>query len=563
MPTGRQSVRRVGPAAEALLALLGGVLIAVLTRRPQDLAATVAGADARDPVLVSWILAWPAHALRSGRSVWDANIFAPTANSLAFSDSLLGYVPFGLIGDGPAAAIVRYNVVQLFALALAFAGVWVLVRQLGLGRTAALVAAVAFAVNPWRVSQLNHLQVLSSGGIPLALAMLARGHGVGRRTGGPVRPGWAVAGWATAAWHMSIGPGLGLQLAYVLALCTAVAAARALLAAQRGRGWPASRLLLADGVGLVLFLAVGGALALPYLQAVEDQPQARRSVAELTFYSPTPAALITAPPDSWLWGEPSQDRRAGVVAVNEKELFPGLLVTVLAGAGLALAGPWSRRRTVLLAGAVVVLVLCALGTAGPAGGRWSYLLVYEHLPGYQGVRTPSRLVTTAWLGLALLAAHGVAVLTRLLPAPAVAARLALAVGLTAVVLLEGVDTAPASPVRPVPGLRLAELPGLVMVLPSEDSVDQDVMRWSTDGFPRVVNGVSGFTPTDQARLRLAASRLPAPEAVEELRASGVRTLVLLSGLVPRSRYQGADPASLARLPGVTVEQRGDVAVVRI
>ena len=109
-----------------------------------------------------------------------------------------------------------------------------LVRQLGLGRTAGLVAATAWAFSPWRVSQLNHLQILSSGGIPLALAMLARGHGVHLRTGaGPVRPGWALAGWATATWQVSIGFGLGLQLGYLLAVCTAVAAVRALRAVRR------------------------------------------------------------------------------------------------------------------------------------------------------------------------------------------------------------------------------------------------------------------------------------------------------------------------------------------
>ncbi|MDP3712180.1 MAG: hypothetical protein Q8R60_06825 [Mycobacteriales bacterium] len=555
---------------EGLLALLGGIVLAVLTRRPQDLSTAVAGADARDPVLLSWILAWPAHALTTADRLWDGNVFAPLDNTLAFSDPLLGYLPFGLVGEGPGAALVRFNLVHLFATALAFAGTWLLVRQLGLGRTAALVAAVAFAVNPWRVSQINHLQVLSSGGIPLALAMLARGHGLGLRTGArPVRPGWAFAGWVTAAWHFSIGPGLGLQLAYLLAICTAVALVLAVRTGLRDRVWPTRRLVAADATGMAVFLAAGLLLAMPFLQAVEDHPEARRVIEEVRLYSASPAALVTAPGDSWLWGRRSAELREGVLGLNEKALFPGAMVTALAGVGL-LAGSWTRRRRVVLAGSVVVLAVCALGLTGPADGRYTYQLLYDHLPGWQGVRTPTRLVTTAWLGLVLLAAHGVTVLLSLLedhrgrrgrPADR-SAGVALSFALAAVVLLEGLDTAGLTPVRPPPqSVSLRELPGSVLVLPSEDHLDQDVMRWSTDGFPQVVNGVSGFPPQLQLELRDAAARLPDPTALERLRSEGVRSLVILPALLPGTRYQQLDISALAALPGVSVDVRGDAVVV--
>ena len=553
--------RRLTAVPEGLLSLVLGLLLAVLARRPQDLALTVPG-DARDPVLQTWVLAWPAHALRTGKDLWDGNVFAPLPRSFAFTDAMLGYAPLGLLGSGPDAALVRYNVLLLLVPALAFAGTWVLVRQLGLGRTAALVAAVAFAFNPWRVSQLNHLQVLSSGAIPLALAMLARGHGVRLRTGaGPFRPGWALAGWAVATWHISLGFGLGMQLAYVLALCTAVAVVRTLVTARRGGGLPPRRLLVADGAGMVLMLAVSALLALPYLENVEEHPNARRSVAEVASYSPTPSSLITAPQDSWAWGDYTADRREGVYALNEKALFPGFVVTLLAAAGL-LPGGWSWRRRVVLAGTVVVVTAFALGTNGPGGGRWAYLLLYDHLPGWQGVRTPGRLVTTAWLGLALLAAHGVAVLRhaarRVTDEATVAA---VALGLSSLVFLEGLDRARPTPVLPPPSVALTDLPQPLMVLPSEDLFDQQVMRWSTDGFPRVVNGISGFTPREQDELREAASRLPDPQALERLQASGVLSLLLLPEQMRGSRYEAIDLPALDALPGVVLQRHPDAVVV--
>lgn len=558
--------RRRGPAIEALLALGVGLLLAAVWRRPQDLTTTVPG-DARDPLLQSWVLAWPAHALTSADRLWDANVFAPTSNSLAFTDPLLGYLPFGLLGEGPAATVARYNVVLLFATGLAFAGTWLLVRQLGLGRAAALLAATAFAFSPWRVSQLNHLQILSSGGIPLVLAMLARGHGVGLRTAErPPRPLWAVAGWVTAAWQVSLGFGLGLQLGYLLASVTVGAALVTLARVRRGRAWPARSLLAADAIGMLVFLGISAALAQPFLAAVEQHPQARRALSEVSFYSPTPSAFVTAPADSLLWGRYTATDREDVGGINEKALFPGLVVTVVAAAGL-LAGPWSRRRVAVLAVSVVLIALCAMGTSGPAGGRWTYLLLYEHAPGWQGVRTPSRLVTTAWLGLALLSAHGVVVLSRLLSrSTSMSARpLALAVSLvlSTVAFTEGLDTAGQTVVRPVPTVLLRTLPAPVMVLPSEDSFDQDVMRWSTDGFPRVVNGVSGFTPVELEQLREAASRLPDPAALERLRASGVRSLLLLPALLPGTRYEGVDVGALGGLEGVVVEPQGDAVVVRL
>lgn len=558
-----QPARLRHPVPEAALSLLLGLLLAIVVRRPQDLATTVPG-DARDPVLLSWVLAWPAHALTSGKDLWDANIFAPLDNSYAFTDALLGYLPLGLVGEGPMAALVRYNVVLLLTFALAFAGTWLLVRQLGLGRTAALVAATAFAFNPWRLSQLNHVQILSSGGIPLALAMLARGHGLRLRAGtGVVRPGWAFAGWATATWQLSLGFGLGLQLAYLLAVCTAFAGVRALVQLQRGAGWPDRRLLAANGLGLLLFLGSGAALAQPYLAAVEAHPEARRPVEEVAFYSPTTSAFLTAPGDSWAWGRYTAERREGVGAINEKALFPGLVVTALAGLGLLLPGPWSRRRVVVLAGSVVVLAVCALGTSGPVGGR-AYLLLYDHAPGWQGIRTPSRLVTTAWLGLALLAAHGVAVLRGALARHGDGAVVALAIALSGAALLEGLDTAGQTTVRPVPpGVRLADLPQPIMVLPSEDYADQDVMRWSTDGFPEVVNGISGFNPREQNELRDAAARLPDPAALARLRQSGVASLLLLPEQLPGTRYESIDLSLLTALPGITVEAVGPAVLVRL
>ena len=68
------------------------LLAAVLTTYPLclHLAEAVPG-DIGDPLLNAWILAWDAHALLADPlHLFDANIFFPEGNTLAYSEHLLG-----------------------------------------------------------------------------------------------------------------------------------------------------------------------------------------------------------------------------------------------------------------------------------------------------------------------------------------------------------------------------------------------------------------------------------------------------------------------------------------
>ena len=548
--------------AEAAAALVAGAVLSVLAfwSVVRHLGSSVPS-DLGDPLLQSWQLAWGAHGLLSQPlHLFDANVFAPLPRSLAFSDSLLGYAPFGLLGSGPHAAVIRYNIVLLFAHALAFAAMYVLVRQLGVGRAAALVAGAAFAFSPFRLAQASHLQVLSSGGIPLALAMFARGHGTTarRRPDGerpPVRPIWALAGWLTAAWQVTLGFGLGLQLVYLL---LAMTGSCVLLAALR-RARPPRRLVVASGLGLIIFLGVGVAMAVPYRAAVAEHPEARRDLAQVAFFSPPLRGLVTAPPESRLWGGVTAPLREGMSWRFEQTLAPGLAITVLAVLG-TIWGPLPRRFRAGLVAGVLVLVSLALGTHGPWGGRAGFLLMFEHLPGWQGVRTPSRLVTLAWLLLAVLGAFGVQRLVRLLRRTSHVA--VVAALLTAVTVAEGLNTIPVATPRPVPsGLELAALPQPVLVLPSAEFEDNTVMLWSTAGFPDIVNGASGFRPSGLEALRAATQDFPSPRAVLALRVYGVRSVVLLRDQLPGTPLEGAPAIAVGAGFRVASETLDDDAIV--
>jgi hypothetical protein len=186
---------------EVVVAALGACLLAIVMTWPLLIhVGDVVPRDIGDPLAEAWQPAWGGHALiHQPLHYFDANRFWPLKDSLAFGDALIGYAPTGIIGRGPHAAMVRYDLLFLFAYALAFFGAYLLARELGLSPAGAAIAGAAFAFAPYRLEQDGHLQVISSGGIPLAIAFAVRGIRL-------KRPWWLFWAWVVAAWQVSAGP---------------------------------------------------------------------------------------------------------------------------------------------------------------------------------------------------------------------------------------------------------------------------------------------------------------------------------------------------------------------
>ncbi|HXI30493.1 MAG TPA: hypothetical protein VNG89_18775, partial [Vicinamibacterales bacterium] len=99
--------------------LLFTALTAVMTY-PQIFRMADGVHDDGDPLLVTWVLAWVAHQLpRAPAHLFDANIFYPERNTLAYSENLivpgLAAAPLQWLGVGP---ILIYNLVFLSGFAL-------------------------------------------------------------------------------------------------------------------------------------------------------------------------------------------------------------------------------------------------------------------------------------------------------------------------------------------------------------------------------------------------------------------------------------------------------------
>ncbi|WP_425426792.1 hypothetical protein [Asanoa hainanensis] len=531
--------------------------------------------DTWDPTLQAWQMSWSGHSLLTdpGR-IWHSNAFYPELWTFAFSDSLLGYAPLGMIGEGPVAAVVRYNIVFVLAHALAAFGAYVLVRQLGAGRTGSAVAAAGYTYAPWLLAQAGHLHIISNGGIPLALAMLARGHGFSFRHG--YRPerrhaGWALAGWLVAAWQLSLGFGIGLVFAYVLALLAVVALLTWLF--KRFRVWRERRpfgrkLFFADLGGGAIFVAVGGLLAIPYFEVADAHPYARRGAEEIQLYSPPLRGFFTAPPESWLWGGLHDPLRNSLGWPPEMTLLPGFALIGLALAGLFFT-IWTVRQRLLLTLGVVVAAVLAMGSEFE-GGRFTYLPLLEHVPGWDGIRTPGRLMLWVTLLLGILAAGTVCAFVdrvkeisanRIPPWPSPWLRLVTLIPL-ALVLVEGINTTQ-HPIVPAQPAAMRTLEGPLLVLPSDQLHDENVMLWSTTKFQDIVNGGSGFVPKKLEEVRQVTATFPDQNSINYLRQMGVRNVVVARDFIP----SGSPLLTAIELPvdslGITREDVGSVVVYRL
>jgi hypothetical protein len=600
---------------EIALAALAGVLLAILTSWPLVLhMGSRISPDLGDPVRTAWEIAWVGHAmLHDPLHLFDSNAFYPHPLSLAFSDSLLGYGPAAFFGSGTIAALVRYNLLFLFAWSLCFFGAYLLARELGLGRLGAAAAGLAFAYAPYRVTEAGHLHVISSGGFVLAMFMLLRGY---RRDSRKL----VLGGWLLSAWQVSLGFTLGLQYCYlllVLALLVLVywwrgrlnpgaawhregpGTARRVGATELGDGSAPSRrprrgpliprhLLGVTLVGLAVLGAVTVYQARPYLKVASEYPTAKRTLAEVETYSAGPAALLAASSENRVWGSITEGMRAKVNSKNESVFFPGGLILVLALIGLA-AGVYTRRlRLGLLAGIVVCSTL-ALGF-GITGAGYPYRLLYDYAPGWDGVRVPGRIFTLATLFYALLAGAGLQALVARVPSllkrtrvwaadrTSMARALTSAPAVIGVVALVGLlGEGPGHlghPVVPQPVKAEVGLPGPLLDLPTDGALDRIWQYFSTDGFYKIPIGNSTFDMPAVDDLRGGMNGFPDRASVEKLRYYGIRTVVLHTvlpkGLPPEHGpviAEPPDPAAAARKPiaglGITRRQVGSVFIYEI
>jgi hypothetical protein len=256
---------------------------------------------------------------------------------------------------------------------------------------------------------------------------------------------------------------------------------------------------------LAVSWAAAGCLLAPLFlgyRAVHASYGFRRSPVEMVNYSADVAGLVSASPDSLLWGW----LHAGVS--SESEQFPGLTIVLLCALAAWRWHAWpvstepagnERDRTpVLFYGATAGLMwVLSLGPApkiaGTAIGIPGPYAILAMLPGFDGMRVPARFWMVAVMCLAALAALVVARIPRR------QTRTFVVVLATAGMLL---DAWPRTfPVVAAPGMRVTGGSARARLgLPLHESETETMYGAIADRRP-VFNGYSGYAAPQHAALR--------------------------------------------------------------
>ncbi|MBI4486659.1 MAG: glycosyltransferase family 39 protein [Acidobacteria bacterium] len=486
------------------MVLASAILAVALTYPMAFQLGSVGRTDSGDGQLSIWNVAWVARTLAvNPRHVFDANIFYPNRNTLAYSENNLGAgilaMPVYWITRNPYAA---HNSAVLFGLMLSAIGMYYLVRYLTQDRRAAAISAVCFAFCPYIFAHMPHIQLLMIAGLPFS--MLAVHRVIDRPTAG--RGG--ALGLAMAAQALSCGY-------YGVFVILMVGFSLIAFGALRGR-WRDRGYWIAVVVAAAVAIAVVLPAFLPYV-TLHRVSGFGRGLEEARTYSANWSDYLAsnAYAHDWMlnhlppWFEVS---------------FSGFLVLVFSAAGV-----WFARRDhlgsiALLYGALTLLAFWA--SFGPVAGLYSVL--YRSVPLFAWLRAPARFGLIVVFGLSVLSGIGLAAVLRRRRRPA-----ALAAGLF---LAAVVEHAGPSSLRDVPDVEpvyrtLATMPsGPVIEMPFwylEHMFPRHTyyMLQSTTHWMPLINGYSDYIPPDFISTVDRAKFFPSRDAFRLLAPNHVRYAV--------------------------------------
>ncbi len=572
------------PGVEPVLVTLLFVVLTVLMTWPWTIHMGEAINPFGDVILQMTSMQWSAHALTTNPTgLFEAPFFYPYQHSLAFAENLLGQaiitLPILLISGNPALAS-NFYVLLTFVLTGLFT--YLLVRDLTASRLAALLSAVAFAFCPFRFMQMGHLNILSTQWFPFTLWALRRGlgvldYGVWTSRFGPVQRKSIVRHPRAVLWLILAALGVvamglsSIYFFYFLALTVLlyvlwwlifeVRVARQVADVAWAPVWVGGLL------GLVIVALVLGPVFWPYVQ-INNELGISRSIYEVQNWSANWSYYHNVLQSNWLYGQllaPSW-----VSASGERELFPGIIASLLAVVGLVFGRGRARWYYPLL-GIFALVMTFGLTHNFPGTSReipLPYAFFYDWVPGFKALRVPVRFAVLLDFAIYVLAGYGLARLLSLRRAPEpVDARpenlgaivldtqvltpiepevvgkptrrwpLILAGALTLLVLVEFVNpldatnrrdvSAQLATIEPYSWLARPENKGPVLELPmSADQPDVWYAFFDTKNWQPLVNGWGSFVPPGTVRLKQALDAFPDPTTVTILQGLEVRHVVV-------------------------------------
>jgi hypothetical protein len=571
--------------------------------------------DYVDSFLNTWILAWGVRKISGGEwgSLFDANIFFPYQNTLAYSEHLLGValtaVPIQLGFNDP---LVTFNLSVLLSFVLTALGMYLLVWYLTRNGYAAFFSGLLFSFFPWRIGHIAHLQLLSAQWLPLTFLFLHK-----TVNSFSYRALFGAAFFFILQFYSCGYYGLFLALFVVVFMVLAL----------RAEGGPHGRLMGRFALFFLVSFPVILPVYLPYLKLKKDFGFVR-PFGEVVFFSADLLSFLSIPNQNRLWGK----LLAGF-AKPEGDLFMGLIAFLMLLVGIGSLAEWKKApapappasltpsktvnalfwalRFLILANGIwfvyalltggfsfslgglklrahdlktpavtllalltclllvdrslrqrirallprfkspeprfyfYLLILSFLLTLGPIihfNGReiayGPYLLLYEWVPGFEGLRVPARFVVMMHLAVCVFAGYGLTWLLERVRSSC--KRRLLGAGFVLWALIEYASVPISMPSVPVGAefpkvyTWLAQQPGDFAILeiplptrPEEIFQDAPYVYFSAYHWKKLVNGYSGFIPPGYTRLYQEELKdFPSEGSLRRIQQLGVRYVIV-------------------------------------
>jgi len=499
-----------------------------------------------DARLVAWALAWDNHAVVTRASLFDANIFFPMQNALAYGEHFFGISLFSL----PVYVVTHnvalgYNLVWILSYVLCAAAVHYITWRMTSDHLASMIAGLAYAFSFFRMHHGHgHLHLIWTFWIPVSLVAIER---------------WV----ATQSWRAM---GVVIVVVVLQALSSWYQAVMVFVAGALLFGWLLGirPLLEAEGkigvgqarrIAVQAFAGAGLMMLLVWPFARHYQALASGGPIEASVASADVTGFLMPPENTllgqwlikngvkgprWIWGELT--------------IYVGWVTLLLAVAGALTAvrgeaATWRRfRYFVLLA---VVAFALALGPSvrevADNAWHWSPFGVLARIPGADLFRAPARFASLLTLSLAVLAGAASA---RLHEKLGTVGRVVSCVLIPLILVDSYVVNFPGGKPRPSPipmvYRRLAALPaGPVVSLPdyagtAEWFREPDYQYFSTAHWYPIANGYSRAAPPDFTERMERFSSFPDDSSLQALHESGIRYVVVHAGA-----YRGG-PAAVTR-----------------
>jgi hypothetical protein len=594
--------------------------------------------DMGDPLLNTWILAWNNRQMAGFHldGWFDANIYYPNRNTLALSEHLFSQalvsLPVNLLTGNP---ILAYNLVLLFGFVTSGLGMYLLARRLSGHLLGSIAAGIIFAFSPFMMAHLPHLQVITAGGIPLTFLFLIRFFDSGRWKDllllalfyvlQALANGYyalfltilaalfilvmtvARRKWREARFWVQMAVFAVLALAALSPFLYHYGQVRNTLGLERGIGayarptsflatspqnvlygrW-SGRFLQSEGElfpGAAAFILamVGGAsvLRLQKRRRIAGQPESRRGGRVLLWLA---AALLLAQSIilSLTLARGSFEMILGPLKIHSRSPLKPILVWIVFLLAFLLikklfrTGPLFSLSVTnpVLWGLVLVFLTALWMTFGPYG---PFLILYRYVPGFEGLRAPTRCHVFVMLVLAVFAAFGFRTLARKLHG---LKKSALA-GLVFLLLLGEFLSIPV-PCLSVPvkkdipavyrwlaGQKREDFALLELPFPRQGEgvgrVECPRVYFSSYHWKHLVNGYSGyFPPLYQELRRRWDGDYSLTQKIQNTKALGVRYLIFHSSLYVPESFP-LIPKDMARLPdqAAFVGQYGEAYVYEL